>query len=351
MRVVFSCAALLFICVSCQFIDTGKAVAQADPVVIYDASWDNREEQAAVLPVEPTPVPAPEPTPSPTEPADTPPPSAPEPEPEPDLEPAIPVAATPPEAVNNPYPANFQQDAGYDAASLSNETMSWYYNRNSDHQPPSAQRVFDIRAYDAHYLGDINRSRIYLTFDEGYENGFTGPILDVLRDKNVPAAFFLTRTYIRDNPELCERIAREGHIAANHSWRHKSFPALTDEELEEELLETARYFQEITGHAMAPFFRPPAGEYSPRTLAMTQMYGYTTVFWSLTHVDWLVDEQPGKDAAYQRVVNNLHNGAVILLHAVSESNTEALPDIIDAARAMGYEFGPLWEIRGVRDGH
>jgi peptidoglycan-N-acetylmuramic acid deacetylase len=167
-----------------------------------------------------------------------------------------------------------------------------------------------------------------------------------LRDKNVHAAFFLTRTYIRDNPELCRRMAAEGHVVANHSWRHRSFPTLTDEEIEEELLETARFYQETTGYTMEPFFRPPAGEYSARTLALTQTHGYTTVFWSLTHVDWLVDDQPGKEAAFQRVVGNLHNGAVILLHAVSESNTEALPDIIDAARGMGYEFGSLWELRG-----
>jgi peptidoglycan-N-acetylmuramic acid deacetylase len=363
MKVLLSCLALLFVCVSCDFFEIPGTAQAAEPIVLYDAatqtpqpaSGPNPPAQETPLHAAPSPAEEPPPvspsTPTPTEailPALTPSPEDASPD----------TAYPPPEELNesfnvtgaviNPYPVDFQQDASLDDPSaLSNKGLGWYYNRNSDHQPPTAQRVFDIRAYDAHYLGDISRPRIYLTFDEGYENGFTAPILDILRDKNVHAAFFLTRTYIRDNPELTRRMAEEGHVVANHSWRHIAFPTLTDEQIAEELLETANFYRETTGYDMDPFFRPPEGAYSARTLALTQKHGYTTVFWSLTHVDWLVDDQPAMEVTFNRVMNNLHNGAVILLHAVSSSNTEALPYIIDAARANGYEFGSVWDLRGL----
>lgn len=248
-----------------------------------------------------------------------------------------------PDGLRNPYPDHYKtqplREDGY-----SNEKTGWYYNRNNEHQPPTAQSIFDIRLFGAYYLGDITRKTLYLTFDEGYENGYTGEILDILRDKNVPAAFFMTQTYLRDNPELTARIAAEGHVAANHSVRHISFPDLTDEELASELSDTAQYYKELTGCDMDRFVRPPAGEYSIRTLALTQELGYATVFWSFAYEDWLRDKQPGKEAAYIKVTENLHNGAIILLHAVSQSNTEALPDIIDYARAQGYEFKSLREL-------
>jgi peptidoglycan-N-acetylmuramic acid deacetylase len=246
-----------------------------------------------------------------------------------------------PDDVVDPYPSEFQASSG----GLSNEKLSWYYNRNKEHQPPTAQRTFDIREYGGYYLGDISRKVVYLTFDEGYENGCTPAILDTLRDKGVPAAFFMTQTFIRDNPELAVRIASEGHVAANHSVRHKSSPDLSDAELESEILDTKLYFEETCGYPMAPFFRPPMGEYSERTLSVTWDLGIYSIFWSFAHQDWLVDDQPSVQTTFDRVMDNLHNGMIILLHAVSTSNTAALPDIIDAIRNQGYEFRSLNDLK------
>jgi peptidoglycan-N-acetylmuramic acid deacetylase len=224
---------------------------------------------------------------------------------------------------------------------LSNETLSWYFVRNTNHQPPGAQNKFDIRQFAGYYLGDIQRKVLYLTFDEGYENGFTAKILDVLREKNVPAAFFLTKPWIKSQPDLARRMAQEGHLACNHSVTHPSLPTKTDAEIAYELEETARFYEETTGYPMAKFFRPPMGEYSCRTLAQTQGLGYKTIFWSFAHRDWLVDDQPPVRQTTEAVLNNLHNGMILLLHAVSESNTKALPDMIDAARREGYVFESL----------
>ena len=258
---------------------------------------------------------------------------APTPEPTPEATPeATPTPEQPTESVTAP------------ASNLSNSTKSWYYKPNDNHEPPGAQAEIDLSLFNAYYLGDTWSKAIYLTFDEGYENGYTPAILDTLKEKNVKAAFFLTKSYIKHNPELSKRIAEEGHLACNHSVTHPELPGLSDEEVIYEIEETARYFKEVTGYEMSKYFRPPAGVYSERTLSLTRQAGCATIFWSFAHRDWLVDDQPGKDVTYNRVMNNLHNGGILLLHAVSQSNTEALPDIIDSIRESGYGFKALDEI-------
>ena len=227
---------------------------------------------------------------------------------------------------------------------MSNEKQSWYFGKNKNHQPPTGNKAFDIQPFGGVCLGDVTQKVIYLTFDEGYENGFTAAILDTLLEKNVPAAFFVTQGYILRNPDLIARMVAEGHIVGNHTVSHKSSPDLTDAELEWELAETARSFKELTGLDMPLFFRPPMGEYSARTLQVTKDCGYKTIFWSFAYVDWDVDDQPTRAEAYNEIVTYMHNGAVPLLHAVSRANTEALPDVIDALRAEGFTFLPLYDL-------
>lgn len=231
-----------------------------------------------------------------------------------------------------------------ETSSLPNDKKSWWFKRNSDHLPPGAQSEIDIAKYDAYYLGNTKEKKIYLTFDEGYENGYTPKILDVLKEHNVKAAFFVTKPYIQSQPDLVKRMVEEGHIVGNHSVTHPSLPDKTDEEVKHEILETARYFEEVTGTSMPLFFRPPAGEYSERTLQITKDLGYKTIFWSMAYKDWDVNNQPGKRAAYEHIVQNHHPGAIILLHAVSSSNTEALGDMLKYLRDQGYTFASLNEL-------
>ena len=304
----------------------------------------------------PTEIPTPEQTVAPT-PAPTPkptliPPPSPEPTPVPTEEPVPP--SPPREDIvmlsGLPFPAElrdpFQVSFGnaYSGNVLSNTALSWYYGKNTSYQPPTGNSAFDVRAFDGYYLGDISRKIIYLTFDEGYENGFTAQILDVLQEKNVTAAFFVTKSYIERNKELIQRMVDEGHVVGNHSVHHYSSPTLTDAEMTYEIEETARYFKEVTGVDMPKVFRPPMGEYSARTMAVTSALGYKTIFWSFAYQDWLVNEQPGAAAAYREIVTHMHQGAIPLLHAVSQSNTEALPYVIDTMRAEGFVFAPLTEL-------
>ena len=221
------------------------------------------------------------------------------------------------------------------------DRKSWWFKRNQNNTPPSAQYDIAIGKYDAYYLGETQKKTIYLTFDEGYENGYSEKILDVLKEYDVKAAFFVTKSYIRDNPELIKRMVAEGHIVGNHSVTHPDMTKLTAEQIATEINDCAAYFKEVTGQEMPHFFRPPEGVYSIHSLEQTQALGYKTIFWSFAYGDWDVNNQPGKNAAYNMVMENYHNGSIMLLHAVSQSNTEALPDIINSLREKGYTFMTL----------
>ncbi len=232
----------------------------------------------------------------------------------------------------------------YDTSKLSNTKQSWYYMPNDTHAVPKGNESVSLNKYSAYYTGNTGENAIYLTFDEGYENGYTSKILDVLKAKNVKAAFFVTKPYIESQPALIKRMAEEGHIVGNHSAKHLSSPTLSDAQLKQELDSTAEAYKTVTGKDMPKYFRPPMGEYSERTLAVTHNMGYKSIFWSFAHKDWLTDQQPGAEATYNTVMKRYHNGEIMLLHAVSSSNTEALGRIIDSLRAQGYSFKTLDEL-------
>ncbi len=226
-------------------------------------------------------------------------------------------------------------------ASLDNATKGWGFRRMDPRPEFTAEQTAEMAAYGCYYMGAEDNS-LYLTFDEGYENGYTGQILDVLKEKNVPAAFFVTGPYLKTETELVARMVNEGHIVGNHSVNHPSLPDLSVEEIEKELYDLDLMFYEKYAAHMT-YLRPPRGEYSTRVLDITNKMGYTSVFWSVAYVDWKTDAQQGKQHALDSVLPQLHGGAVILLHAVSSDNAAAMAELIDCARAKGYEFRSLNE--------
>lgn len=228
---------------------------------------------------------------------------------------------------------------------LSNKLLRWGISRRDGNQTPAADPGAPqlLSKYGAVYLGDTSKKNIYLTFDEGYENGFTPDILDVLRDNCVKAIFFITGPYLKDHQDLVRRMVEEGHEVGNHTIHHPSLPEIDSNSLEEEVLGLDRAFNEKFGLHMR-FLRPPKGEYSERSLAITNNLGYCNLFWSFAYDDWYRDRIRGAEYAYGIVMRNLHNGAVILLHAVSRDNAEALGSIIKGAGEKGYSFGTPEEL-------
>ena len=202
------------------------------------------------------------------------------------------------------------------------------------------QKLFD--RYGALTLDNrSDEKNVYLTFDCGWENNnLTAKILDTLKDKQVPAAFFCTLTHIKQQHELILRMIREGHIVGNHSVTHPSFPSISREKMAEEILGLENYMRVNYGYN-AKYFRFPAGEYSESALQLVQSMGYMSVFWSLAYDDWDVTKARGAQYTVDTVMSRLHPGAVILLHSVSEDNAAALGELIDRIRAEGYTFRSL----------
>ncbi len=206
------------------------------------------------------------------------------------------------------------------------------------------QQFFNEKGFDAICLDTKSEEKVlYLTFDCGYENGYTSKILDVLKEKGVTAAFFCTLPQVRDNKELIARMINEGHIVGNHSVNHPDFSSLTTDKIIEEVKGFDDYMRENFGYSSL-YFRYPQGKYSEKSTAVLNELGFKCVFWSLAYADWDLENQKGALHACETVLSRLHPGAVILLHSVSPDNAGALSDIIDTAVSRGYVFKSLEEL-------
>lgn len=223
-------------------------------------------------------------------------------------------------------------------------TYHFGFRKSKNGELPSiAQEGFmeALKRQNAIFLGNTEEKELYLTFDNGYENGYTPPILDVLKEKQVPAAFFVTGHYVKDQPELIKRMAAEGHLVGNHSWSHPDMSQLDNARIAQEMEKVRAGVEALTGQKEMHYLRPPRGIFSERMLAEAGRLGYTSVFWSVAYKDWETNSQKGAQYAFDKVMEQLHPGAVILLHSVSKDNAEALGRIIDEARSKGYTFKSL----------
>lgn len=232
------------------------------------------------------------------------------------------------------------------AETAASASINWGLSFQEEGQPPAGNASKEeLAKYDAYFIGDEGSKDIYLTFDAGYENGYMEEILDVLKEKKVPAAFFVVGTYINDNPELIRRMASEGHIVGNHTMSHPDMAAISGrEDFEKELLGVEEAYKEVTGTAMSKCYRPPRGVFSFDNLKMAQELGYKTYFWSLAYVDWNQDSQPSCEEALNTLTKRSHDGMVILLHSTSKTNCKILGQMIDKWKEMGYEFKSLDEL-------
>ena len=224
---------------------------------------------------------------------------------------------------------------------LDNTCIGWGIKKNKNSQPDVPSDVKNmLKKYNGIYIGDTNKKTIYLTFDEGYENGFTADILDTLKKNNVKAAFFITGDYAEREEELVKRMAKEGHIIGNHTMNHPSLPSISAEETETELKELDALIEKICG-VKVKYIRPPKGEYSEKVLANLSNLGYKTVFWSFAYMDWDVTINRGGDYAFNQIYPYLDEGEILLLHAVSSDNSACLDRFIKTAKAEGFSFGTL----------
>ena len=229
---------------------------------------------------------------------------------------------------------------------VSNTKIGWGIKRNDNHLQPDLGNTNKalINKYNGIAMGNNEDKSIYLTYDLGYEAGYTAKILDTLKEKNVQGTFFITAHYLNTASDLVERMIKEGHIVGNHTVNHKSMPDLSDEEIKSELMSLNHSLYEKFEYEMK-YMRPPKGEFSERTLSITENLGFKTVMWSFAYVDWNEDSQPSQEEALKMVISNLHNGEVMLLHATSKTNSEIMGKIIDETRYEGYEFRSIQDFK------
>lgn len=226
--------------------------------------------------------------------------------------------------------------AGLD--SLSTEKVVWGPGNIVDHKQPNDPLLLQKQyaSMNAKWLLDDDK-KICLTFDEGYENGYTPQILDTLKEKNVKAIFFVTYDFASQNPDLVKRMIDEGHIVGNHSYRHYSMDEVSDDVAKEEVTYLHKYIKDKFNYTMS-YFRFPKGEFSERSLQIVKDLNYKSVFWSFAYADWDPDNQTEENQAFTHICESTHPGAILLLHAVSKTNADILGKVIDDIKKQGYTF-------------
>lgn len=223
---------------------------------------------------------------------------------------------------------------------------NWGLGFGQEGQPPTAAvSAAELKQYNAYYIGDSSQKVIYLTFDAGYEAGYTPQILDALKKHNVSATFFVVGNYIETSPDLINRMIEEGHTIGNHTYHHPDMSKIsTLESFNKEMTSLADLYKEKTGEELVKFYRPPQGKYSIENLKMANELGYKTFFWSLAYVDWYQDKQPTHEEAFKKLLGRIHPGAIVLLHSTSKTNAEILDELLTKWEEMGYSFGTLSDL-------
>lgn len=222
---------------------------------------------------------------------------------------------------------------------------NWGLGFTEDETPPSGNvSPEELKSFHAGFRNPVDDKVIYLTFDCGYENGNTAPILDALKKHNATGTFFVVGHFLESSPELIKRMVEEGHLVGNHTYHHPDMSQIsTYETFKKELQDVEKLFTEITGEKMAPYYRPPQGKFNTENLKMASEMGYKTFFWSLAYVDWIQDRQPSREQAFEKLLHRVHPGAVVLLHSTSRTNALILDELLCKWEDMGYRFAPLSE--------
>lgn len=229
----------------------------------------------------------------------------------------------------------------------SNEKISWYMVRQKNHKQTLGPETKEaLKNYHAYFVGEDKKEDkvIYLTFDCGYDNGYIKDILKTLKKHKAKATFFVTKQFVKTSAKTCKRMKKRGHLVGNHTSNHPSLPGLSVENIKKEVVGLEDYFYEQTGYHLDKLLRPPMGEYSHRTLKVLQTLGYRTYFWSIAYYDYDEEKQPGKEYVIKHFKDYHHNGAIPLIHATSQSNAQALDEVLTYLEGQGYRFGLVTEL-------
>lgn len=192
------------------------------------------------------------------------------------------------------------------------------------------------------YNGDVNDNKIYLTFDDGYSQKNTISILDTLKKYNIGATFFIEGGFLKENPNVCKRIADE-QILANHTMCHCDITKLSNQNFIDDINEFEQTALEITGQNIRKFFRPPMGFIDKEKAQILKQRGYLIFKWNVQIYDYVHYDDQGVDYVVNNITNQVKPGSIILMHTLTDSNAKALPILIEKLQSQGYEFSSLMD--------
>jgi len=190
--------------------------------------------------------------------------------------------------------------------------------------------------------GDTEVKSVALTFDDAPDENNTYKLLDILKDHDVKAAFFMIGgTMNDDNITVVKMTYDQGHLVLNHSFNHPRLTNLDVSGIDTQLTRAASKIESITGQYPI-LFRPPYGSINATVVDRINEQGMTTVLWSLDSLDWTLKDP---EAVIQNVTTNVRNGDIILMHRNAVS-VAALPKVIEKLKEKGYTFVKLDEMLG-----
>ena len=191
-------------------------------------------------------------------------------------------------------------------------------------------------------LGTTSKQRIALTFDAGGPSEPTARILDILAKHHVHSTFFITGDWANLNPYLVRRIHNEGHEIGNHTMHHPDLRTLADQEVCTELNQAKQVISSLSGVTTRPYYRPPYGGRDNRVRTLAAQIGYRTVYWTIDTLDWQTTATP--ESITKIVTTNIKNGAIILMHAGSQVESETLDGLMTKIEQMGYQMVTVTQV-------
>ncbi|WP_282936768.1 polysaccharide deacetylase family protein [Paenibacillus sp. RC67] len=241
--------------------------------------------------------------------------------------------------------ATYQPSSNAKVASANDKkALSWYYMKKPKGQVPNFPNETKTFSKDMKALWVGTGKKVYLTIDTGGPLGDIDLLLKSLKDNDAKANFFIAGYNVKKDPDFVRQLVADGHLVANHTMTHTDMNKQTDEQVKKEIQDYEKLYKEVTGKDIQPYFRFPYGNYNMHLLSMVSEMGYTSVFWSTAMRDW-EPRKNGADDPYNDIMNNLHDGNIILMHQGSEENIQALDRIIKGVREAGYEFALLTDIQ------
>jgi peptidoglycan/xylan/chitin deacetylase (PgdA/CDA1 family) len=191
-------------------------------------------------------------------------------------------------------------------------------------------------------IGNTSKPQVALTFDAGGEVAPAPQILSILNKRGVHATWFFTGSWAEQNPEIVRHVADSGYEIGNHTVTHPDLTTLTNTQVCKELTQAEKIISAIAGRTTRPYFRPPFGARNLQVRQLAANLGYRTVYWTIDTLDW--QTQSTADSIIQRISGQLTNGAIILMHAGSSSEVQALDRVITLLQQKGYQLVTLTQI-------